>query len=81
MMLIRDIVEQALTTGYLTVEAEDILRKLLKTKYESEDLTAFLKLQEAAVSGIVRQQSRELFYSKEVVGEPIEPKYRLLVHQ
>lgn len=81
MMLIRDIVEQALTTGYLTVEAEDILRQLLKHKYESEDLTAFLKLQQAAVSGNVRQQSRELFHSPELVSEAIDTKCRVLIHQ
>lgn len=59
MALIRDIVQKALITGYLTVEAEDQLRQLLKTRYDSEDLNAFMSLQEAAMSGQVRQESRE----------------------
>jgi hypothetical protein len=60
MVLIRDVVQQALTTGYLTVEAEDRLRQLLKTKYEMEDLNAFMTLQYAAMSGQVKQESIEL---------------------
>lgn len=58
-MLIRDIVQQALTGGYLTVEAENQLRQLLQRKYDLEDLNAFLILQQAAISGDVRQESRE----------------------
>jgi hypothetical protein len=60
MVLIRDIVQQALATGYLTIAAEEELRKLLKTKYDSEDFEAFMSLQEAAMTGLVRQESREL---------------------
>lgn len=60
MLLIREIVQQALTTGYLTVEAENELRLLLRTKYDLEDLKAFMKLQSAAFEGLVRQESREL---------------------
>ncbi len=59
MALIRDIVQKALRTGYLTVEAEDQLRLLLTTPYDLEDLNAFMTLQEAAMSGQVRQESRE----------------------
>ncbi len=59
MILIREIVHQALTTGYLTLEAEEQLRQLLQTKYGSEDLKAFMKLQLAAMAGLVRQESRE----------------------
>lgn len=58
-MLIRDIVQQALTGGYLSVEAENELRQLLRSKYDLEDLNAFLILQQAAMSGDVRQESRE----------------------
>jgi hypothetical protein len=57
---IRNIVQQALETGYLTIAAEEQLRVLLRTKYESEDLTAFMKLQQAAMEGRVKQESREL---------------------
>ena len=33
---------------------------MLKDKYELEDLEAFIDLQQAAMIGIVRQESREL---------------------
>lgn len=59
MVLIREVVEQALRTGYLTVEAEEELRHLLARKYDLEDLNAFMLLQHAAMSGHVKQQSRE----------------------
>ena len=59
MARIRDIVHKALKTGYLTVEAEDQLRQLLKKRYDSEDLNAFMNLQEAAMKGQVKQESRE----------------------
>ncbi len=58
MTRIRDIVEVALTTGYLTVEAENQLRQLLTSQYESEDFHAFMTLQNAAMSGEVKQESR-----------------------
>ncbi len=58
MTRIRDVVQQALATGYLTVEAENQLRKLLKTQYDLEDFKAFMNLQEAARMGEVKQQSR-----------------------
>jgi len=59
MILIREIAYQALNTGYLTLEAEEQLRQLLQTKYSSEDLKAFMKLQLAAMAGLVKQESRE----------------------
>ncbi|MEL6581901.1 MAG: hypothetical protein AAFQ14_19310 [Cyanobacteria bacterium J06621_12] len=61
MKLIREIVKQALNTGYLTLEAEERLRGMLKNKYELEDLEAFIDLQQATMIGIVRQESKELF--------------------
>lgn len=60
MVLIRDVVEQALNTGYLTLAQENLLRVLLRDKYEIEDLNAFMSLQEAAMDGLVKQESREL---------------------
>lgn len=60
MILIRDVVQQAMTSGYLTLEAENELRHLLRRKYDIEDLNAFLALQQAAMSGKVKQESREL---------------------
>lgn len=60
MVLIRDIVRKALATGYLTIEAEEKLRQMLSQKYDLEDFLAFMSLQEAAMDGRVKQQSREL---------------------
>lgn len=60
MKLIREIAKQALKTGYLTVEAEEKLRKMLRNKYEIEDLEAFVDLQRATMVGMVKQESREL---------------------
>jgi hypothetical protein len=57
-MLIREIVQQALKTRYLTREAEDQLRWLLRSKYDSQDLRAFMKLQNAVMEGQVQQESR-----------------------
>jgi hypothetical protein len=64
MRLIREIVQQSLTTGYLTLEAENQLRQLLATKYEWEDFRAFIRLQQEAMEGRVRQESRELLHSR-----------------
>ena len=57
-MLIREIVRQALTTRYLTREAENQLRQLLRSKYDSQDLQAFMTLQNAVMEGQVQQESR-----------------------
>lgn len=59
MTLIRDLVQKALKTGYLTLEAEEQLRVLLATRYGVEDFNAFMSLQEAAMTGQVKQESRE----------------------
>jgi hypothetical protein len=73
MVLIRDLVQQAMAIGYLTIESENLLRQMLTTTtYELEDLNAFMSLQLAAMSGGVKQESRELKecqYSAEVVSE------------
>ena len=66
MSLIREIVQQALSMGYLTVEAEDELRQKLRVKYDLEDLNAFMSLQQAAMSGRVEQQSRILLNTKKL---------------
>ena len=63
MELIREVVQQAIRTGYLTIEAEEKLRTMLKSKYELEDFEAFISLQRAAMVGEVRQESRELLFS------------------
>lgn len=64
MIRIREIVQHTLATGYLTVEAEEQLRQLLLTKYDWEDFRAFIRLQQEAMEGRVKQQSRELLSSR-----------------
>ncbi|MBE9189042.1 hypothetical protein IQ230_01390 [Gloeocapsopsis crepidinum LEGE 06123] len=61
MALIRELVQKTLKTGYLTIEAEEQLRQLLTTQYDLEDFNAFMALQEAAMMGQVKQESRERF--------------------
>jgi hypothetical protein len=61
---IREIVQQALKTGYLTVAAENQLRQLLLKKYDWEDFRAFIRLQQEAMEGRVKQESRELTHSQ-----------------
>ena len=63
MPLIREIVQQALASGCLTIDAEEQLRQLLAQKYDAQDLRAFMQLQQATMSGLVKQESRELLYS------------------
>lgn len=60
MVMIRDVVRQVMITGFLSVAAEEQLRQLLRTKYDLEDLNAFISLQEAAMAGLIRQESREM---------------------
>jgi len=68
------IVETCLETGYLTVDAEERLRKLLQTtKYSMEDFQAFLKLQEAVIAGLVRQESRELILHNSAIRNLLIP--------
>jgi hypothetical protein len=62
MSTICKIVQQVLQTGYLTVEAEEQLRKLFVARYELQDIEALTRLQQAATSGLVKQQSRELVH-------------------
>jgi hypothetical protein len=59
MVEIRELAQKALKIGYLTIEAEEQLRQLLSNRYELEDFNAFMTLQEAAMKGQVKQESRE----------------------
>jgi len=64
MTLICKIVRKALATGYLTVEAEELLRQQLQmTKYGLEDFDAFITLQKEVMEGRVKQQALELLRS------------------
>lgn len=58
MMKITEIVQQTLTTGVLTIDAENQLRGLLSTHYELEDFRSFIQLQLMACDGLIRQESR-----------------------
>lgn len=57
-------VQQALATGYLTIEAEEQLRRSLRLKYDLEDFNAFMTLQYEVMEGRVKQESRELLYAR-----------------
>lgn len=56
---IHEVVQQALDAKYLTLEAEAQLRQMLRGKYETVDLQAFMSLQRAIMSGQVKQEARE----------------------
>jgi hypothetical protein len=61
MISIREIVQQTLATGYLTIAVQEQLRQLLQTtKYAQEDINAFMALQKAAMDGEVLQEIPEL---------------------
>ncbi len=60
MALIREVVMQAISSGCLTLKAEEELRTMLKNKYELEDFEAFIQLQQAVMIGMVKQESREI---------------------
>lgn len=64
MVQIRDLAQRALDIGYLTMEAEEQLRQLLSTRYGLDDFNAFMSLQEAAMLGKVKQESRERLKAK-----------------
>ena len=63
MVLIRDVVKQAIGKRYLTVKEEDQLQRLLTLPCDTEDLKRFMSLQQAVMRGYVRQESRELIGS------------------
>lgn len=60
MSMISEVVDQALKTGYLSIQAEEKLRLLLSSKYDKKDFSAFMSLQRAAMAGLVEQESRSI---------------------
>lgn len=59
-MVIREVVNQAIATGYLSWEAENEMQDIFASaKCDLEDLNAFMSLQLAAMAGRVRQESLE----------------------
>ncbi len=67
MQLIREVVQEAFVSGCLTVEAEEQLRQLLRTKYDAKDFRAFMLLQHAVMAGTIRQESRDLARKKQTL--------------
>jgi len=62
MTCIREVVQEVMSTGYLSLSVENKLRQMLQTThYDSEDIHAFANLQLAAMSGQIKQESRELY--------------------
>lgn len=71
MASIREIAQRALETGYLSLAEEDQLRQLLQqTQYGWDDLDAFISLQQAAMTGYIRQESREIKKPREYEYSP-----------
>jgi hypothetical protein len=59
-VLIREVVQQAITAGYLSLEAENQMQQLFASaKCDLEDLNAFMSLQLASMAGRVKQESLE----------------------
>jgi hypothetical protein len=65
MVQIREVVQNALQIGYLSIEAENQLRQLLSTDYDVEEMNAFLTLQQAVMDGQVKQESRERLHQRQ----------------
>ncbi|MDZ7959908.1 MAG: hypothetical protein RMY34_18830 [Aulosira sp. DedQUE10] len=63
----KEIVAQALTTGYLSVAAQNQIRSLLQSDYDSDDLDALIILQRAVVAGDVKKEVRS---QKAVISSP-----------
>lgn len=63
MVLIKEIVQQALKAGYLSVADQNRIQVLFQKSYDSEDLDAFIILQRAVAAGDVKQESRPRKYS------------------
>lgn len=61
---IGEIVQDALTYRYLSIEAEQQLRQLLGQKCQPEDVKAFVHLQTEIMEGRVTQEARELLYAQ-----------------
>jgi hypothetical protein len=59
-VLIREVVQQAIAAGYLSLEAENQMRQIFASaKCDLEDLNAFMSLQLAAMAGRVKRESWE----------------------
>lgn len=60
-MAIREVIQQVLSSGYLSLEMENQLQHLFETTdYDLQDLNAFMSLQLAAMAGRIRKQSPDV---------------------
>ncbi|NEQ78596.1 MAG: hypothetical protein F6K23_39775 [Okeania sp. SIO2C9] len=59
MSIISEIVDRVLKSGYLSTETEEQMRLIFTLRHNLEDIEALTRLQQAASSGRVRQQSRQ----------------------
>ncbi|MGB3402961.1 MAG: hypothetical protein WBA77_09740 [Microcoleaceae cyanobacterium] len=59
MTRIRDVAQQVIVKGYLSLEDERQLRSLLNKKYDLDDFKAFMNLQWAVMDRRVKQESLE----------------------
>jgi hypothetical protein len=59
MSRIRDIAQQVIVKGYMSLEDERQLRSLLNKKYDVDDFKAFMNLQWAVMDRRVKQESLE----------------------
>mgnify|MGYP005845530521 CR=1 FL=1 len=55
----RELIQEAFATGYLSIEAEMKLHQALHEQSNLEDLDAFMSLQLATMAGRIRQESLE----------------------
>ena len=58
---IRAIVQDALQSCHLSLEAENRLRNLMQQPYDRDDFRAIMRLQQECLAGRVRQQSRDSY--------------------
>jgi metal-dependent amidase/aminoacylase/carboxypeptidase family protein len=56
MILIKEVVQQALNNGYLSKTAQKQIDAILQTDYDSEDIDSLIILRRAIVAGTVRQE-------------------------
>ncbi|WP_442946712.1 CHAT domain-containing protein [Nostoc sp. 'Peltigera membranacea cyanobiont' N6] len=75
---ISQIVQQALSTGYLTIKAENQLRQLLTTRYDLEDFNAFMVLQDAVMLGKVKPENRASY--EDVFSTINQNSYKPIAH-
>lgn len=77
MILIKEIVRQALATGYLSATARQQMRSLLQTNYDSEDIDAFIILERAVAAGDVKSEAETPVTKTQDTSSNIKLAYQL----